>query len=178
MAKAGFIYCGSSKTCTCYQCNQSIFGELHKLQPSEEFMIKHHITWNTDCKHLRKYYGTDIIDPAPLYHETVDPCETTESRIAHNLHVIETAKTMLAVELANVGFIILVGSVTDMLIACFKCHYYHCFNPDSDNIKQLERDHLLCSGIDCPFLVEEKGISAIMNFNKNMEEKLIINHPL
>lgn len=166
IAKAGFIYCGSSMTCTCYQCNQSIFGELHKLQPSEEFMIKHHITWNTDCKHLRKYYGTDIIDPAPLYHERDDPCETTESRIAHNLHVIETAKTKLAVELAKVGFVILVVFETGMLVACFKCHYYHYIIPDIDYIKQLERDHLLCSGKDCPFLVEEMGIPAIMNFKK------------
>lgn len=169
IAKAGFIYCGGTPmTYACYQCNQTIFGRLHETQPSEEHMIRQHIKWNADCKHLRKY-RTDLIKPTPLYHEIDDPCETTESRIKHNLN--ETIITELAVELANVGFIILVVSVTDMLIACFKCHYYHCFNPDSDNIKQLERDHLLCSGIDCPFLVEEKGISAIMNFNKKHGRK-------
>lgn len=100
----------------------------------------------------------------PFYHEIADPCETTERRIEHNLKQI--AKTELAEELAKIGFIILGSHETEMLITCFKCHYDQFIIPDTDYIKQLERYHLLCSGKDCPFLVEEKGTSAIMNFHK------------
>lgn len=165
IAKAGFIYCGSTPTTyTCYQCNQSIYGSFHLTQPSEEHIIKNHIRWNTDCKHLTKYYRTDVIGPVLFYHETADPCETTERRIEHNLK--QLAKTKLAEELAKIGFIIIGSHETEMLITCFKCHYYQFIIPDTDYIIQLERDHLLCSGKDCPFLVEEKGTSAIMNFHK------------
>lgn len=165
IAKAGFIYCGGTPmTYACYQCNQTIFGKLHEKQPTEEHMHRLHIKWNTDCKHLRKYYQTDLINPMRLNHEIDHPCETTERRIEHNLKQI--AKTELAEELAKIGFIILGSHETEMLITCFKCHYYQYIIPDTDYIKQLERDHLLCSGKDCPFLVEEKGTSAIMKFHK------------
>lgn len=165
IAKAGFIYCGGTPMpYACYQCNQTIFGKLHEKQPTEEHMHRLHIKWNTDCKHLRKYCRTDLINPMRLNHEIDHPCETTERRIEHNLKQI--AKTELAEELAKIGFIILGNHETEMLITCFKCHYYQYIIPDTDYIKQLERDHLLCSGKDCPFLVEEKGTSAIMKFHK------------
>lgn len=135
IAKAGFIYCGGTPaTYTCYQCNQSIYGSLHLTQPSEAHIIKNHIRWNTDCKHLTNYYHTDDIGPGPFYHETADSCETTERRIEHNLKQI--AKTELAEELAKIGFIILGRHETEMLITCFKCHYYQYIIPDTDNIKQ------------------------------------------
>lgn len=167
IAKAGFIFCGGTPTTyTCFQCNQSmyIYGSLHLKQPSEAHIIKNHIRWNTDCKHLTKYYQTDDIGPGLFYDEIADPCETTERRIEHNLK--QTANTELAEELAKIGFVILAGHETEMLITCFKCHYYQYIIPDTDYIKQLERDHLLCSGKDCPFLVEEKGTSVIMKFHK------------
>lgn len=167
IAKAGFIFCGGTQTTyTCYQCNQSmyIYGSLHLTQPSEAQIIKNHIRWNTDCKHLTKYYKTDDIGPGLFYDEIADPCQTTERRIERNLK--QTANTELAEELAKIGFIILTGHETEMLITCFKCHYYQYIIPDTDYIKQLERDHLLCSGEDCPFLVKEKGTSVILKFHK------------
>lgn len=171
IAKAGFIFCGGTPTTyTCYQCNQSmyIYGSLHLTKPSEARIIKNHIRWNTDCKHLTKYYQTDDIGPGLFYDEIADemadPCETTERRIEHNLK--KTANKEFAKELAKIGFIILAGHETEMLITCFKCHYYQYIIPDTDYIKQLERDHLLCSGKDCPFLVEEKGTLVIMKFHK------------
>lgn len=70
-----------------------------------------------------------------FYYEIDYFCEIIESRIVYNLLVNEMIIIEFVVELVEVGFIILVVSVIDMFIVCFKCYYYYCFILDIDIIK-------------------------------------------
>lgn len=174
MAKAGFIYSGSSITCTCYSCNQSIYGDFAKSKTSEISMIEDHIIWNTDCEHLKSNYEfpTDVQPSTLFYHDIEDFCDTTDGRIEFSL--TRTTNIDLASELANLGFVVIEEYGTDTLTSCFKCQCNYWLHEDADlktQLAQLEKDHLLCSGKDCPFLVKEKGISAIMNIYEDSQRK-------
>lgn len=174
MAKAGFIYSGSSITCTCYSCNQSVYGDFAKWETSEISMIEDHIIWNTDCEHLRTNYKfpTDVKPSTLFYHDIEDLCDTTDSRI--ELSLTKTTNIELAADLANLGFVVIEEYGTDTLTSCFKCQCNYWLNDETDlktQLEQLEKYHLLCSGKDCSFLVEEKGIPAIMNIYEDNQRK-------
>lgn len=161
MAEAGFIYSGSSNICTCYSCNQSIYGDFDRSETSEDSMIRDHIMWNTDCEHLKKHYQVPAdIKPATLFYNDIkDLCSTTESRM--QLSLTRTTNIELATELANLGFVVIAEYGTDTLTSCFKCQCNYWLHEDTDfkkQLEQLEKDHLLYSGNNCPFLADEKGI--------------------
>lgn len=180
LVEAGFIYTGELDTVVCFSCNQSLFGIGHDTNETKEELLIQHLLWSGDCTFLNQHEGRSVQSlirmkssieklawnpynpfvymsqlPRTLYERT-----KINHRLLRKIHL-----PFNALMLAKIGFIILSVKNMSFDVICVDCNFMT--NGASKSITDLEFQHMMLSGEDCPFLLKRKGIEAIQQFKRD-----------